>query len=123
MNITANQYKILFFIALICVFVASLLPNQAFVAIKAPSNTDKLIHFSMYFVLSVLSVLAWGNTKKSLFIIALSLISCGFCIEILQGTHWIKRSYDIVDEIFNSIGVLAGLLIFLTRNKLVKSVS
>ena len=68
---------------------------------------DKLVHFSMYFIM----LFGWVKSKffneselkfKSLiFVFVIS-----FSTEILQGTSFIKRYFEIADLAANAIGIL-----------------
>lgn len=77
---------------------------------------DKIVHFSMYFVL--MSVIIFENRKtfKStghLFLIALIPLFYGVLMEILQSTLTATRTGSFYDAIFNSAGILVSLLLWL----------
>jgi glycopeptide antibiotics resistance protein len=68
---------------------------------------DKLVHFSMYFVM----LFGWVKSKffnesalkfKSLILVFV----ISFSTEILQGTSFIKRYFEIADLAANAIGIL-----------------
>jgi VanZ family protein len=70
-----------------------------------PMMWDKALHFIAYFVLSTLAVLALGASKRSLWGM-LGLIVMGGALEVIQGM--IGRDMSALDELANSLGVLAG---------------
>ena len=68
---------------------------------------DKLVHFSMYFIM----LFGWVKSKffnesalkfKSLILVFV----ISFSTEILQGTSFIKRCFEIADLAANAIGIL-----------------
>jgi len=68
---------------------------------------DKLVHFSMYFIM----LFGWVKSKffnesalkfKSLILVFV----ISFSTEILQGTSFIKRYFEIADLAANAIGIL-----------------
>ncbi len=82
---------------------------------KQPINfhsIDKVEHCIAYAVLSFFWVLALGNTQKKRLIVVFFCVFYGVIIEMFQGMTT-YRTFDFVDMIANSLGVLIGLLIFL----------
>lgn len=90
------------------VIILSLIPVQN---LKIPEfdlfQPDKLVHFSMYFVM----LFGWVKSKffnesalkfKSLILVFV----ISFSTEILQGTSFIKRYFEIADLAANAIGIL-----------------
>lgn len=75
-------------------------------------NIDKVEHFIAYAVLSFFWLLALGKTQKSILLLVLVCIFYGMIIEVFQGMTG-YRTFDFVDMIANTIGVLIGLFIFL----------
>jgi VanZ family protein len=71
----------------------------------APQLWDKALHFIAYFVLSVLMTLALQAPRKMLWGM-LGLVAMGGMLEILQG--WVGRDMSALDELANSLGVVAG---------------
>ena len=74
---------------------------------------DKLFHFIAYFVM----FLGWKESKifkKDRFYLKCLLIVflVGLFIEILQGTRFIKRYFELADLLANSLGILFSYLIF-----------
>jgi len=79
------------------------------------SNFDKIVHFTLYFLLT----LSWffaaqepikKRTKKIILILAL--ISYGIIIEALQDGMTTHRQADFYDILANSIGVLLAAILF-----------
>ena len=74
---------------------------------------DKLFHFIAYFVM----FLGWKESKifkKDRFYLKCLLIVflVGLFTEILQGTRFIKRYFELADLLANSLGILFSYLIF-----------
>ena len=110
--------KNILFVYSLFIFVISVLP------VREPKEleylyTDKIVHFSIYFVLVLLFSYAFFRIRhlyvKS-FIYAFSL---GLFIEVLQ--YFIPyRSFDILDIAANCLGAVMGLLITYRLEKRVR---
>lgn len=77
---------------------------------------DKVVHFTLYFILAVLTWYGWTCQKNfpalraNTFIkVILVLALYGLTIEILQGTLTPDRSFDLWDELANTTGAIAGV--------------
>jgi len=87
-------------------------------------NIDKVAHFTFYFTLVGLLLLAdWKNEhytlKRTIYWISAA-IMYGIMIEILQGLFFEGRSASVFDASFNSLGAIFGYLAFrfvFLRNK------
>jgi VanZ like family len=75
---------------------------------------DKLLHYGAYVGLACLSILAFQRGRG--IVVALSVIPLGGAIELAQRFSP-GRTPDIVDAIFNSLGVFSGMLIGLLISK------
>jgi len=87
---------------------------------KAPfidiPNTDKAVHFCMYFGLMLVIILENKNSIKSnehLFLLGLIPLSFGILMEILQATLTVTRSGSFFDALANSAGILVSILLWL----------
>jgi VanZ family protein len=79
-------------------------------------NFDKFVHFCMYF--GLMSVILFDSRKslkntRDLLLTALVPLVYGILMEILQSTLTTSRSGSIYDFIFNFIGILVSLLLWL----------
>lgn len=74
----------------------------------APHIWDKALHFTAYFILSVLAVAALRARKKA-FLAILALTAMGAVLEIIQGLT--GRDMSALDELANTLGVIAGAII------------
>ena len=72
---------------------------------------DKLLHFVMYFSLTILWCLASENFYKSNFKLLLFAIFFGFVLEIFQHILPFGRYFDLGDLLANSLGVIFGIII------------
>ncbi|MAN27421.1 MAG: teicoplanin resistance protein VanZ [Mesonia sp.] len=102
--------------------------NPEKLPVKNFNQSDKLLHFSAYFVLTITWYLYYFSRKewswvflKPIVIICLPIIAFGIFIEVLQGTLTTYRTIDSLDALANSIGVsLAFILIVSFKEKLKK---
>jgi len=78
------------------------------VTIVSAGSWDKLIHFSGFFVLAVLAMLAARNVSVNK--LAILLIVYAALTEILQ--HFIPgRSFSVLDWVADTIGIIFALLV------------
>jgi len=77
---------------------------------------DKVEHAIAYTTLSFFWLLTFGLTKKKILLVILICVIFGAFIEVLQKTTS-YRTFDYVDMIANTIGVLIGYLIFIFFTK------
>lgn len=79
---------------------------------------DKLVHFSIFFLLNYLWIAAFSNrtTKRSM-VITLAIISYGAILEGFQSSWFIERTSDLQDFIANSAGAILALPISLIKPK------
>lgn len=113
---TLHLYFVIIAIVLsIIVAFVSLMPSSGVPKVEI-KHLDKLIHFTMYFVLSMSYGLAFsfiyknGSFKKWLFPFLMALcfgILMEFCQEIFTNT----RNFDVFDILANGIGSFFGILI------------
>ena len=99
-------------ILVLCLMPGKDLPNISIL------NFDKLAHFSVYFLLSLLMYYGWKKQNSFLalhrqtFIKILLLTSTyGFAVEIMQELFTVDRHFDIFDALANSIGAVAGSML------------
>jgi VanZ family protein len=85
--------------------------------------SDKIIHFSAYFVLALCWFLTFNKIFKSLtsfIIIGLCIFFYGIVIEVCQMLITYNRTADVYDILANLAGILLGLasfILFLQKNK------
>tara|TARA_B100000886_G_C20151712_1_gene378330 strand:- start:1 stop:360 length:360 start_codon:yes stop_codon:yes gene_type:complete len=72
---------------------------------------DKLLHFIMYFSLTILWCLASENFYSSNLKLLLFAIFFGLTLEIFQHILPFGRYFDFGDLLANSLGVLFGIII------------
>lgn len=76
------------------------------------SYADKIVHFFLYFFLTLLWLLAYPKWwRKRIFFIILVLL-WGIAIEFIQEYFVPTRSGDVFDAIANTAGALTGLWVF-----------
>lgn len=114
--LTIRQPFRVFFVFLYvgCIMALSLLPPQDFPRLPMFPHIDKVVHFSMYFIFSVLS--CWALKTESnyfrLLFIVFATGSWGILMEYAQLIMHIGRSFSWFDVLFNCIGVLFGILFY-----------
>ena len=89
------------------------MPNVGVIKV---SNSDKVIHVSAYFLLTLSWLLSAGSKIKSLkyaIAIAFLVFVYGIIIEVLQGAITNVRQADIYDVLANFTGISIGLIIFI----------
>ena len=112
-----NNLRILAIASAILIFILSLIQVEL---PEIPLVKDKVLHFLAYFCLASLVLKASENTKISYLL--LIMLSMGVLIEIIQGNLGL-RYFEYMDIIANSLGILAGFLIYIMRNKTLKKIS
>jgi len=98
-----------------CIVALSLLPPQDLPKIPLFYGADKLIHFMMYFIFSLLgcwAVKTEENNKRILLILFVT-IGWGIFMEIMQLEMHAGRSFSWLDELANATGVLIGIIIYI----------
>ncbi|MCK9400267.1 MAG: VanZ family protein [Bacteroidales bacterium] len=102
--------KILFFAYLVLITALSLWPSDGLPDVTLVPFADKLIHAGMYAGFTFLMLWAWpeefSGAKQILPL--LLVIAWGFLMEVLQQYSYFGRSFDITDELANSLGFLPG---------------
>jgi len=110
------------FILFICLIPGSNIPKLNSIDIP---YLDKMIHFGMYLILSILLVSTIRrssffdkNPKLSYMLVVLLAILYGGAIELLQDIEVFARDSDYLDFIANAAGVISGLFIYFLLRKL-----
>jgi VanZ family protein len=104
--------KILFFAYLILITALSLWPSASMPDVILFPYADKLIHAGMYAGFTFLMLWAWPEKLSGAkqFFPLLIVIAWGFLMEIIQQYSYFGRSFDLADELANSLGFLPGWL-------------
>lgn len=112
-----NKYKYTLLLSLIILYLslkdANELNKVQFLDIP---NFDKFVHFCMYFALMSVAIFETRKSpgrSPSLLLLALYPFLFGVIMEILQKTITTTRSASIFDVIFNTIGILISVLIWI----------
>jgi VanZ family protein len=108
------------------ILILSLLPGDKFPEIDfALFEIDKLVHFTLYFILAILMYYSFFKIKNELLIkrivvIIVTGVLFGAFIEIIQGTLITNRFFDQLDILANSLGTILGFIIIekINLNKL-----
>jgi glycopeptide antibiotics resistance protein len=112
--------------------VLSLLPGDQLPNFKLNwISIDSVVHFGMYFVLSISFLLGFLSFEKKINkklnlsnlrlygMVILAGILIGYTIELIQGNFIYRRYFDIADIVMNGFGTIFGVIMFsLTGRKL-----
>jgi VanZ family protein len=90
------------------VIVGSLLPGPIIHEITPPVS-DKLLHFSAYFVLMAWFAGLYPRSKHVL--VGAGLLVLGTVLDILQGTMTLTRSFELLDIAADAVGIVAALVL------------
>jgi VanZ family protein len=84
--------------------------------------SDKIVHFSMYLILSSLLLFEFQNSTKKNIIVLIMLysISFGISMELLQNYFFSYRTGDYFDALANTLGTFSALSFFLYFKKSIK---
>lgn len=96
------------------IMALSLLPPQDLPKIPLFRGADKVIHFMMYFVFSILFCWALRTERhySRLFFIVVLTVGWGVLMEYIQFSMRMGRSFSWYDISANSLGVLVGIVIY-----------
>jgi len=97
-----------------CIAALSLLPPQDFPKLPLFEGFDKVVHFMMYFIFSLL--FSWSvkteHNYERLFMTVPVTIGWGIFMEIMQREMRLGRSFDYYDILANSAGVGVGVILY-----------
>ena len=114
MKISHTQRKVVWGLLVFIVVGLSLLP-QGQVSVQVPI-TDKVAHFSAYFILAFVALLSSSQKHSYLAILAVQ-ISIGVFVEVAQ-VFVPGRTPEFLDFVANCSGVLCGALAYHLFRKL-----
>ncbi len=108
----------------------SLLPKNELKSVpefKIP-HFDKIVHFSMYFILNFLFLSRSKITTHKLKIQKIILFSSicfaiGLGMELLQQLPAINRTADVYDQLVNTLGAISAIFVVLLFSKKIKQIS
>ncbi|TAL61311.1 MAG: VanZ family protein, partial [Bacteroidetes bacterium] len=76
---------------------------------------DKIVHFGIYMILSLLMYYGWKKQnaflslhEKTVLKILILTFAYGFAVEVIQELFTADRHFDILDALANSAGAVAG---------------
>ena len=109
-------------ILILCGAPSSEFPSVGFLNIP---HLDKVVHFGLYFVFTLLLVsenntlrLSGGITNKSMLIGFILAVAYGGIIELMQKFVFTSRGADFVDFLANFVGSITAILCYKFLNKL-----
>ncbi len=101
-----NQTKLLYYAAIgwtVAIFIGCSIPGDGLP--YEISNTDKLMHISIFLVFGFL----WRWLGYNALVVLLAGVVYGFLIEVWQGVMPINRSYDLYDALADTVGTILGI--------------
>lgn len=75
---------------------------------------DKVIHFTLFFIFTVLLYFT-TYFKKKIHLLGIPIL-LGICIELIQYLMGMGRTFDILDIIANSLGVILAYRLIVNNN-------
>jgi len=116
-----QYWKTIVWLTIVFFLSTMTVPDVSSVPLVNIPHFDKIIHFSMYFILATLWMLDdFKKTKAfrmfNLIIIMIFSISYGLLMEVVQQIIVQDRTGDILDVLANTIGVIIAILIFRNIN-------
>jgi VanZ family protein len=105
---TLTKQKSLLVLWVVLILFMSLYPFATKETKQLWEHSDKIVHFALYFVLSVLVISGLHNKSKYAITLIISVLF-GIIIEALQEFMKLGRTFSMLDILANSIGVCIGL--------------
>ena len=101
----------------------SLLPPQDLPKVQLFHGADKVVHFMMYLILSVLGcwALKAEENRYGIWLIIPVAIGWGILMEVIQLELGSGRSFSWYDIIANTTGVVVGIIIYVFASRNHKS--
>lgn len=105
------------FIAVLCGMPGTSLPHVSWLELL---SFDKVVHASLFFILTTLSLAGVFNKYRKdyftaepiYFVTAFMCVCYGGVLELLQGAFFVARSADAYDFIANSFGIIIAAIYF-----------
>lgn len=101
------------------IFVLTSLPGVLFAGIRAPTNTDKLVHCTMYAILGLLSARAALAARGRGRVVAIVLVAIAVLAALDEvHQHFIPgRTMDVRDWMADTIGATVGIMLAAMRRR------
>ena len=99
---------------LLIILFLSFIPSNDLPEVNGIPNIDKIVHFLLYFIFTLLSLLTSLKAKRMIdkkFILA-AIFGIGLFVEVMQGILPLGRTFSVFDLLANVCGMLTGLLFF-----------
>ena len=106
-------------IYLLFVMALSLLPPQDLPKIPLFKGADKLVHFTMYLIFSVLGcwALKAEENRYGIWLIVPLTVGWGILMEFIQLELRMGRSFSWYDIVANTTGVAVGIIIYVFASR------
>lgn len=108
------KYNIAAILWTLLILVLCLMPGRDLPSVSI-FEIDKVAHFGIYLILSLLMYYGWRKQnsflslhKNTMVKILILTSSYGFAVEIMQELFTTDRHFELLDALVNSIGAVAG---------------
>lgn len=122
-TISQSVRVLLVFFYVGCIAALSLLPPDDLPKVPLVAGADKLVHFLMYLIFSIL--LSWTLKTEiqypRLFFVISVTIGWGLIMEYLQLSMQAGRSFSWFDILANCLGVISGILFYVLASRKLQS--
>jgi len=114
--------KIILFLYIALITTMSILPASDIPKLKTFPYFDKMVHIIMYAGLSYLMLwnLSENSSKRKYLGTFCFVFGWGFLMEIIQGISNMGRSFELIDIIANTSGIILGFITWVFLTKYVK---
>ncbi len=109
------HYKSIFWALLILILSVVRLNTSNSVKEFLIPHSDKLVHIFLYTVFSILLLMENKKSKRNYFRLLFA-ISYGIVMELFQHYFTLYRSFELLDILANSTGVLFGFFLYKKLN-------
>ena len=106
-----HKYKILAVAYTIWLTAVSLTPLEG-IQLPSFSYADKIVHFFLYFFLTIFWLLAYPQLWGKRYIFFIAVILWGILIEFTQEYLVPTRSGDVFDALANTLGGITGMVLY-----------
>lgn len=102
-----------------CIAALSLLPPDDFPQMELFYGADKVVHFSMYFIFSIL----FNWTLKTelnyfrIFFVVFMTVGWGILMEFMQLDMHLGRTFSWYDALANTVGVIFGIFFYVVATR------
>jgi VanZ family protein len=114
-----SYYKIIIWLLVIAYLCFA--PSDGFKKVNIPiPHIDKFVHFIMFYILGVFLQAATFQNLKTRNTLFIAFLIYGLLIEIIQHYMIASRNGDVIDFLFDSLGLIVGIFSFIFYPKFIR---